>query len=228
MGGRPQLWSVSGLASMGAHAAFVTGCLLWSLHHPAPPARDRPTEFEVRTVAPPASPRPASVTPLAPARGRARAARGVRLGRAAPIPISHDEAALSAPRSGVPEGDEDSSFFDPSPSTVRGEVGAGSMAAAPTTENGIAPLEAAYLCTYQSLRGLPRSLYVRGKVYRLLVQMCIGSDGRVKSATLQEGAAPALDAQVLVDMRQWRYKPRIVHGTPSAFCYKVKVSYEID
>jgi TonB family protein len=69
---------------------------------------------------------------------------------------------------------------------------------------------------------------VRGKVYRLVVQMCISAEGRVDSATLKKGAAAELDAQVLTDMREWRYRPRIVHGRPSAFCYKIRVSYVVE
>jgi outer membrane biosynthesis protein TonB len=228
MGGRRQRWSVSGLTSMGAHGALVTACLLWSIQHP-PRARDqRPTEFEVHSVPPVVLSVPPPRAAAAPAvRGRARPVRGSSLRPTAPIPISREEAALTAPTSGVPEGDEDRTFDSVSPSTLVA-TGPPGGTAPPTTETGIAPLEAAYLCTYQSLRGLPRSLYVRGRVYRLLVQMCIGSDGRVEAATLEKGATAELDSQVLVDMRQWRYRPRIVHGKPSAFCYKVRVSYEVD
>jgi TonB family protein len=131
------------------------------------------------------------------------------------------------PAAGVPDGDEDHSIDEPSPSTfaVAAEPG---PPPGPALEPGVSPLEAAYLCTHQSLRGLPKSLYVRGRTYRVLVQMCISAEGRVENVTLQMGAAAELDAQVLTDMHAWRYRPRIVHGKPSAFCYKVRVSYEVE
>jgi hypothetical protein len=221
-------WSLSGLASLGTHGAFVLGCLWWSVRHPFLPFEQRPTELEVRSVPAAVAPAPLpTVTPVPTVRGHARPARGVNLGPMARIPTSHEDGSFVAPRIGVPDGDEDSTLDDPSPSMLQGAPGP-APAGPPAAEREIAPLEAAYLCTYQSLRGLPRSLYVRGKVYRLLVQMCIDAQGRVASATLQKGAATELDAQVLTDMRAWRYRPRIVHGKPSAFCYKVRVSYEVE
>jgi outer membrane biosynthesis protein TonB len=153
----------------------------------------------------------------------------VNLGRMAPIPVSYEDVSFVAPRIGLPDGDEDSTFDDPSPSTLRGTPGPSTAGPpAKVEEKEIAPVDAAYLCTYQSLRGLPRSLYVRGKVYRVLVKMCISAEGGVESATLVQGAAAELDARVLTDMREWRYRPRIVRGKPTAFCYKVRVSYEVD
>jgi TonB family protein len=227
-GGRGrQRWSVSGLASLGAHGALMTGCLWWSIHHPSPRSPQQPTEVEIRSVPPVVASGAAARTTAVPTRGRARPARGMYRSVAARIPVSRDDEWLPAPPSGWPEGDEDQSFDDPAPSTLAeaGEPGGGPPG---PEEAVIAPLEAAYLCTYQSLRALPRSLYKRGKAYRLLVQMCISAEGRVENVTLEQSAAPELDAQVMADMREWRYRPRIVEGKPSAFCYKVRVSYEVD
>jgi hypothetical protein len=225
-------WSVSGVTSMGMHGALVAACLWWSVHHPLLAGHPPPTELEVRSVPAAAAPAPplAHVAAAPAARGRARPARGVNLGQR-PAPVSYEASDFVAPRIGLPDGDEDSTFDDPSPSTLRGPPGpAGPVGSGPPPkdQSEIAPLEAAYLCTYQSLRSLPRSLYGHGKVYRLLVQLCISAEGRVASATLQKGAAPELDAQVLTDLQEWRYKPRIVHGRPTAFCYKVRVSYEVE
>jgi hypothetical protein len=225
-------WSVSGVTSMSAHGALVVGWMWWSVHHPLPPREPQVAELEVRAAPPPAAPPPPLVrVAAAPAAlGHARPARGVNLGQR-PAPVSYESSDFVAPRIGLPDGDEDSTLDDPSPSTLRGPpgppgpVGAGPP---PKDQSEISPLDAAYLCTYQSLRSLPRALYSPGKVYRLLVQLCISAEGRVSSATLQKGAAAELDTQVLTDLREWRYKPRIVHGKPTAFCYKVRVSYEVE
>jgi hypothetical protein len=226
-----QRWRVSGLASVAAHAFLAVGALSFGLRHPAQSLAERPTELEVRTPPPVvvSVPRPSPPATAAAPLGAARPRKGVRLGPAAVVPVSHDESSFVVPTVGVPDGDEDGTLDSPSPSTLDGSLNAGAAAApAPVTEKGIAPLEAAYLCTYQSLRGLPRSLYVRGRVYKLVVKMCISAQGGVDDAILEKGAAPELDAQVVVDMRAWRYKPRVVHGRPTAFCYKVNVTYEVD
>jgi hypothetical protein len=220
---------------MGAHGALAAGCVLWSIHHPASPSGAvGPTEFEVRTLPPPvtvSTPLPPRVVPGPPAPGSRRPARGLNLGPAAPVPVSFEDASFVAPRIGDPEGDEDQTFDSPSPSTLGAGTGAVSGTGpvpAQTIEKPIAPLEAAYLCTYQSLRSLPRPLYVRGRSYKLVVRMCINDEGRVSDVTLQRGAAPELDAQVVTDMHAWRYRPRIVHGKPAGFCYKVNVTYDVD
>jgi len=230
---RPR-WSLAWLASMSGHGAIVTAALLWSVRHPRPAAGDRLTEFEVRAPARAVStPEPArAAAPPAPG-ARPRSVRGLDLGPAAPASVSYEDTDFVAPNAGQPDGDEDWTFDGPSPSTLRGGSGGGAATGtgavpAQTLEKPIAPLEAAYLCTYQSLRGLPRSLYVRGRSYKLVVKMCIGSDGRVEGVTLMKGAASELDAQVVADMYDWRYRPRIIEGKPSAFCYRVNVTYEVD
>jgi hypothetical protein len=217
---------------MGGHGAIVTAALLLSVHQPRTAAGDRLTEFDVRPPARAVStPEPArSAGPPAPG-ARPRSVRGLNLGPAAPASISYQDADFVAPTAGDPDGDEDWTFDGPSPSTLGGGSGDGAATGAlpaRTIEKPIAPLEAAYLCTYQSLRGLPRSLYVRGRSYKLVVKMCIGSDGRVEGVSLEKGAAAELDAQVVADMHHWHYRPRIVGGKPSAFCYKVNVTYEVD
>jgi TonB family protein len=145
--------------------------------------------------------------------------------------VSYEDADFVAPAAGDPDGDEDWTFDSASPSTLAGRGGGSAgtgTVPAQTIEKPIAPLEAAYLCTYQSLRGLPRALYRRGHAYKLVVKMCISAEGRVERVTLEQGAAAELDARVVEDMHAWRYKPRIVRGKPTAFCYKVNVTYDVD
>jgi hypothetical protein len=223
-------WSISGLASMGAHGALVTGCLWWSAHHPVAQALDRsPTELEVRSVPTEAAPPPEAPAdpPVPSVQGHARRARRVVRGPVEPVPVSREEPAPAALAAVIPDGDEDHTLDDPSPST-RMAVAAPPRPAPPAGPPAVTALEASYLCTHQALRSLPRSLNVRGRTYRLQVQACISAEGRVEQVVLQKGAVPELDAQVMTDVRLWRYRPRLVQGKPSPFCYKVRVSYEVE
>ena len=79
-------------------------------------------------------------------------ARGLDLGPAPPVPVSHEDASFVAPAAGMADGDEDHTFDSASPSTLARGSGPPGPAARPANDNAIAPLEAAYLCTYQSLR----------------------------------------------------------------------------
>jgi hypothetical protein len=216
---------------MGVHGALVTGCLWWSAHHPLASALDlKPTELEVRSVSAVTAPAPAPVPTVAslPAvRGPIRRARGPSPVLAAPVPVSREEDTATEPRLLVPDGDEDHTFDEPSASTLVKSV----PPPAPAPPRGPPPvtaLEASYLCTHQALRSLPKALNIRGHTYRLQVQACISAEGRVEQVILQRGAAPELDTQVITDVRAWRYRPRIVQGKPSPFCYKVRVSYEVE
>jgi hypothetical protein len=222
-------WSISGLASMGAHGALVTGCLWWTAQHPAAARGAGVTELEIRSV--PAVvehqvPGPAAtVAPVV--QGRALRARRVsRPAVAAPAPVSHEESPPTSFEGDVPDGDEDHSMEEPSPSTL--VETAPPPPPAPVGPPPVTALEASYLCTQQRLRSLPKALNVRGRTYRLQVQACISAEGRVENVTLQKGAVPELDAQVITDVRGWRYRPRIIEGKPSPFCYKVRVSYEVE
>src|SRR5947207_15826395 len=85
-------------------------------------------EFELRPAPPavmvsvPPPPAPAAAPPSG---GHARPARGLNLGPAAPVPVSHDDFSVVVPTVGVPDGDEDGTFDSASPSTLRGGPGAG-------------------------------------------------------------------------------------------------------
>jgi outer membrane biosynthesis protein TonB len=215
---------------MGAHGVLVTGCLWWSAQHPrSPSSGTAPTEFDVRSVSAQLAPAPlrAAASVAAVVQDHLRRARKVSRPAGVPVPVAREEPEPEAFASDLPDGDEDHTFDEPSPSTLVAEA-APPPPAAPAGPPPVTALEASYLCTHQSLRSLPKSLNVRGRTYRLQVQACISAEGRVENVTLQRGAAPELDAQVLGDVRTWRYRPRIIEGKPSPFCYKVRVSYEVE
>jgi TonB family protein len=50
--------------------------------------------------------------------------------------------------------------------------------------------------------------------YRGQVKVLIGTDGKVKSATIQTPTHPSYDQQVLTAARSWLYKPALRNGEP--------------
>ena len=87
--------------------------------------------------------------------------------------------------------------------------------------------EATYLRTYETYPSLPRSLWVSGRVYSVLAQVCVSADGRVSDVTIKRGAAAELDRAVASTLRSWQYRPRIIEGTPRPFCHLMKLDFTL-
>jgi hypothetical protein len=229
---RPR-WGMSGGASLAAHGAVLIACLTASVRRDQPPVTIE--LHAVEAAAAPASEPPGSGAPAAHPMARAHRAQRRRVTVTAPTlaPVSMDSGALAVP---TPR-DPDETEGDDGPAFGSGKGGAG--VAGPGGGGGppvparpeappITPLEAAYLRTYQTYPNLPRSLWVHGKVYTVIVEMCITADGRVREVTLKQGAAPALDGLVVSTLRTWRYRARLVNGQPRAFCHPMIIHYDVD
>ena len=61
----------------------------------------------------------------------------------------------------------------------------------------------------------------------MLVRLCVADDGRVSDVVIKRGAAPELDRVVAAAMRSWRYRPRIIEGTPRPFCHLMKLEFTL-
>jgi TonB family protein len=85
--------------------------------------------------------------------------------------------------------------------------------------------EARYLRTYEAFPSLPRSLWGSGRVYAVLVQVCVSADGGVSGVSIRNGAAPELDRVITSTVRSWRYRPRMVEGAARPFCHLMKFVY---
>jgi TonB family protein len=68
---------------------------------------------------------------------------------------------------------------------------------------------------------LPPALARTGEVYTALVLVCVSAKGSVTGVRVLKGAGPALDPQFPTVMRRWRYKPLMIDGRPTPFCYRV-------
>jgi hypothetical protein len=235
--GRGRRWSLSGVSALIAHGGLMAALLLGGARHPwSAAAREPRTEIEIHTVPPPPPPPepPMVATPTASGssrRDRPVRRRGVNLGMHL-VPVSTETEPFVSPADGDPDGEDDEEDSSDSGSASAGEGGpapATNLASpGPPAEKDVTPLEAAYLCTYQTLPSLPRSLYKRGRTYTIIVQMCITAEGKVSGVTVKKSAAPELDKIVVPELYTWRYKARIVHGAPSAFCYQLNIHYEVD
>jgi outer membrane biosynthesis protein TonB len=58
-----------------------------------------------------------------------------------------------------------------------------------------------------------------------IVRVCVSAQGDVTDVKVLRGADPAIDPQIPVVLRRWRYRPYQVDGRPEPFCYNFR--YEI-
>ena len=58
-----------------------------------------------------------------------------------------------------------------------------------------------------------------------IVRVCVSAHGDVTDVKVLRGADPAIDPQIPVVLRRWRYRPYQVDGRAEAFCYNFR--YEI-
>ena len=58
-----------------------------------------------------------------------------------------------------------------------------------------------------------------------IVRVCVSAQGDVTDVKVLRGADPAIDPQIPVVLRRWRYRPYQVDGRAEAFCYNFR--YEV-
>jgi TonB family protein len=232
---------VSGVTSLSAHVAVVIACLFGTApHYDRLKGRDA-TDAAVEAVidfdlvppaqAAPALPEAPVPPPVIPRRGhtvrRARPAAEVPIR----LPVSSD---LITPPDVDDDNDDDASEGDepseapppaiaPAPPAPRAAL----SPAADAEAMSIPGHEATYLRTYETYPSLPRSLWVSGRVYAVLAQVCVSADGRVSNVSILRGAAAELDRAVTSTLRSWQYRPRIIEGTPRPFCHLVKLEFTL-
>ena len=72
---------------------------------------------------------------------------------------------------------------------------------------------------------LPLALARTGDTYTAMLKLCVSAEGGVTSVQVLKGAGAALDGQFPSVMGRWRYRPLIVDGAPTPFCYLLR--YEV-
>ncbi|HKO46666.1 MAG TPA: hypothetical protein VJV79_03035 [Polyangiaceae bacterium] len=72
---------------------------------------------------------------------------------------------------------------------------------------------------------LPLALARSGETYTAMLRLCVSAEGGVTSVQVLKGAGAALDGQFPSVMGRWRYRPLIVDGVATPFCYLLR--YEV-
>lgn len=74
---------------------------------------------------------------------------------------------------------------------------------------------------------LPAGLDVAGASYWGLYKICVDKDARIASVEVVKsagaGAAAGLDNHWVATIKRWQYKPYLVSGVPSPFCYTARL-----
>lgn len=90
-----------------------------------------------------------------------------------------------------------------------------------------APLaESTALRTYDVFPPLPVAQWTGRRPYLVVVDVCVGGDGRVSDVSLARPVSRVFDPVVLEAVRTWRYRPRLVDGHAQPFCHLVAIKYE--
>jgi hypothetical protein len=63
-----------------------------------------------------------------------------------------------------------------------------------------------------------------GNVYVATLRICVGPEGSVSSVRILEPSLPAIDAQIPKVIPRWKYRPYLVDGQPTGFCYNINYS----
>jgi protein TonB len=72
---------------------------------------------------------------------------------------------------------------------------------------------------------LPAMLARGGLTYFAVLRVCVSAQGAVTGVQIMRPAGPAIDPQIPGVLARWRYRPLLLDGKPSPFCYLLK--YEI-
>ncbi len=72
---------------------------------------------------------------------------------------------------------------------------------------------------------LPLPLARTGDTYTAMLRLCVSAEGGVTSVQVLKGAGAALDGQFPSVMGRWRYRPLLVDGVATPFCYLLR--YEV-
>jgi TonB family protein len=105
-------------------------------------------------------------------------------------------------------------------------VGAGSELAGVGDAPTVSLKEATSLRVRDYFPRLPAASWPEARPYIVRVALCVSEAGSVTDAVLQSSASSTLDPLVLAAVRSWRYRPRLIDGTPHRFCHAVTIAYE--
>jgi hypothetical protein len=86
---------------------------------------------------------------------------------------------------------------------------------------------AAYLRTYESFPSLPEACWPPGRTTNaVLVEICVTERGTVNDVVVRQSAGADTDDFLTKAIRSWRYRPRLVAGSPRPFCHPIRIVYK--
>jgi hypothetical protein len=203
-------WHRPGVLSLAVHA-LALGALVVSPHRPGSHrGLGTPIDVDIAAAAPHTpAPRQAYQGPMLRRRPHTPAPRPRRSSPRAPRLL-----AVQPPP------------FQPAPATAAPPERPPAQASRPEPE-WISSSAAGYLRTYDRFPEPPDSLPRRRAPYLVVARLCVGTEGQVEAVSIEQGAAPALDALLSNTLRTWRYRPLIVDGQRRPFCHVIRIKYQL-
>jgi hypothetical protein len=61
--------------------------------------------------------------------------------------------------------------------------------------------------------------------YTMLFRICVSVEGTVSKVVVLKSASEEVDQVLCSAIHSWRYRPRIVEGTPQPFCHPIRITY---
>jgi hypothetical protein len=83
---------------------------------------------------------------------------------------------------------------------------------------------AAYYRTHDDMPGLPAWL-AGHRDYAMLFRICVTTEGTVSNVVVLKSANEEADQVLCTAIQKWRYRPRIVDGSPRPFCHPIRIVY---
>lgn len=66
---------------------------------------------------------------------------------------------------------------------------------------------------------VPEEYVQRGDEYVAQIRICVNADGSVNNVKILRPSIPVIDMQIPQVIPKWKYKPYLVEGKPTPFCY---------
>jgi protein TonB len=66
---------------------------------------------------------------------------------------------------------------------------------------------------------IPEEYVARGDEYVAQIRICVNADGSVANVKILRPSIPVIDLQIPQVIPRWRYRPYLVEGKPTPFCY---------
>jgi periplasmic protein TonB len=68
---------------------------------------------------------------------------------------------------------------------------------------------------------IPEEYVARGDEYFATISICVNANGTVQNVRILKPSIPVIDAQIPQVIPRWKYKPYLVDGQPTGFCYNM-------